>query len=407
MASLLTAPKSATPDVATRRPLALVTCLGGGVAAGATLVVCLAVGVLGWFLSDAGGHGTPSDGLRAGALAWLMAHGSGITVHGVPLTMLPLGLTSLCCWVTWRFALGVGESVSGHGPDADAIADGERDFTVPVAIGLFTAGYAVVAVLTGVLAATPTTATDLGHVVAGALLMDLLVAGPAIAVGSGRAAIWATLVPAAVRASLAAAARTVVALLATSAALLLLSLVLHFGTAANVFSRLHLGTGDGLMFVLVNLLLLPNAVLFGGAYLLGPGFAVGTGTLVSPAMVSLGPVPAFPLLAALPGNGEGSWFTIALMGLPVLVAAGAAAWSHRRYPTARWDEGALRGCVGGVLAGIAFAVLTLLSGGAVGPGRMQVVGPFVFDTLVHGIASLGLGGLLGGLVMVWRERRAG
>ena len=41
----------------------------GVAAALAPLLVLAAVGVVGWFLTDAGAHGTPRDGLRVGALA--------------------------------------------------------------------------------------------------------------------------------------------------------------------------------------------------------------------------------------------------------------------------------------------------------------------------------------------------
>ena len=68
-----------------------------------------------------------------GALAWLMAHGSGITVQGVAVGVVPLGLTAICAWSMWRVAHRVGDALSGHGPDADRISDGERDLTVPVA----------------------------------------------------------------------------------------------------------------------------------------------------------------------------------------------------------------------------------------------------------------------------------
>src|SRR5690606_18500138 len=78
-------------DLRHRRPLVLIATLGGAAAALATLVVCLAAGVVGWFLTDAGAHGTPRDGLRTGALGWLMAHGSGIRVEGVPVDVVPLG----------------------------------------------------------------------------------------------------------------------------------------------------------------------------------------------------------------------------------------------------------------------------------------------------------------------------
>ena len=41
-------------DLATRRPLALLAVLGGVAAAGSTLVFCLGIAVVGWFLTDAG-----------------------------------------------------------------------------------------------------------------------------------------------------------------------------------------------------------------------------------------------------------------------------------------------------------------------------------------------------------------
>jgi hypothetical protein len=149
----------------------------------------------------------------------------------------------------------------------------------------------------------------------------------------------------------------------------------------------------------------PNAVAFSGSYLLGPGFTVGVGTLVSPTVVSVGTVPAFPLLAALPDNGPAASWVLSLVSVPFLVAAFAAARTHRRFPTTRWDMGALHGCVGGVVAGVAFAVIAFVAGGSVGPGRMRDVSPFVFDVLVHGIAAFGIGGLVGGLFMTWRNRR--
>ena len=100
MTSLLSGPSRLTrtaseapTDVAHRRPLVLLALLGGVAAAAGPLVVCLGVGVAGWFLSDAGAHGAPRDGLRAGAYAWLMGHGSGLTVAGITISAIPLGIT--------------------------------------------------------------------------------------------------------------------------------------------------------------------------------------------------------------------------------------------------------------------------------------------------------------------------
>ena len=194
--------------------------------------------------------------------------------------------------------------------------------------------------------------------------------------------------------------------LGVSAVAFVAALVVDFDTAANVISQLGADPGDVALFGVLMLLVVPNAVVFSGSYLLGPGFTVGVGTMVSPPAVAIGPLPMFPLLAALPDDGPAPGWTSALMVLPLLVAVLAAVEGQRRLPTLRWEEGALRGCVGGVLAGAVFAVLAALAGGAVGPGRMRDVGPLAGDVLVHAVTAFGLGGLLGGALITWWQRRA-
>jgi hypothetical protein len=411
MTSLLPGSFSAGPvsarstDPRHRSPLVPVALLGGAAAAAAVLLVCLALGVVGWFLSDAGAHGTPRDGLRVGALGWLMAHGSGVRVDGVAVTIVPLGISALCAWAAWRIGHRVGDAISGHGPDADRIADGERDWTVPTAALAFTAGYLVVAVLTGVLASTATTAPSLARVVLWSILLCAAFGWTGIATGSGRLAIWAAEVPAWLRAGLAGGLRILATFLVASTVLFLAALAVDLGTAANVMSRLHTGAGDASVYTALTATVVPNAVVYAGSYLLGPGFVVGTGTLVAPSLVSLGPVPMFPLLAALPDNGPTPVWASYLIGVPPLVAALAAAWAQGRRPTVRWEEGAVRGCVGGVLAGVLLGVVAAVSGGAGGPGRMREIGPDAMDVMVHAVTAFGIGGVVGGLVMTWWQRR--
>lgn len=392
-------------DLATRRPLALLATLGGAAAAAGTLVVCLGVGVLGWFVTDAGAHGSPSGALRVGALGWLMGHGSGVRIEGVAVTAIPLGITLLATWAIWRIGQRVGDSISGHGPDAEAIADGERDWTVPVAVALFAAGYVVTVVVTAGLAADPTTGTSTPWAVLWSLLLCLGVGGPAVAIGSGRAAIWAAGLPPVVRAAGLGCRRILQLWLALAAFVFAVAFVVDFGTAANVMSQLHTDAGDAALLTLLSISVVPNAVAWSGAYLLGPGFTVGAGTLVTPNAVALGPLPMFPLLAALPDDGDTPGWTPWVVALPVLVGAVGAALAQRRQATTRWEEGALRGCAGGVLAGIGFGLIAALARGAVGPGRMGDVGPLAFDALVHAITAFGIGGLLGGLAMTFWARR--
>jgi hypothetical protein len=404
-ASRRTALGDARTDAAHRRPLVLLAALAGVAAAGATLLVCLAGGVIGWFLTDAGAHGAPRDGLRVGATGWLMAHGSGVWVQGVHVTAVPLGLTLLAAVVVWRLGLRLGDSVSGHGPDADAIADGVRDWTVASATVVLTLGYAGVVVVTHRLAATPASAPSLLRALVWTALLCTLVGGTAVAIGSGRAAIWASFLPISVRAAAAAAWRTLVWYAAASAAVLLVALVVDWDGAVNVMSQLHTSVGAATLLVGLCLLLVPNATLFTGSYLLGPGFAVGAHTVVTPTAVTLGPLPMFPLLAALPDAGPTPGWAAALLALPPVVTAVAVHRALRRYPTTRWDEAALRGAGAGLICAVAFALLAAFSGGAVGPGRMADVGPFVFQVLLHGIATFGLGGLVGSMAATWRHRR--
>jgi hypothetical protein len=392
-------------DLATRRPLALVSLAGGAAAAATTLLVCVAVGVVGWYLTDGGAHGAPRDGLRIGALGWLMGHGSGVSVQGVPVTAMPLGITLLCAWAVWRTGQRVGLSVSGHGPDADGIADGQRDLVVPLAALVFAAGYVVTAVVTTTVAATPSTDPSTPRVVLWSLLLCAVVGVPAIAAGSGRLSVWTAYVPATVRASLAVTRRVVTAWLVLSLAAFVLALVLDFSTAANVMGELGGGGGALALVIVLSVVLLPNAVLFSSSYLLGPGFTVGTGTLVSPGAVVLGALPSFPMLAALPDDGPTPGWTGWLFLLPPLVAFVAAAWSQWVWPTAYYAEGAVRGAAGGITAGVLFGIATSLAGGAVGPGRMADVAPYAFDVLLHAITAFGIGGLLGGLAVTWWQRR--
>jgi Family of unknown function (DUF6350) len=405
-ATVAAAAGSRSADPRHRRPLVLVATLGGLSAAGSTLLVLGAVGVIGWFVTDAGLHGAPRDGLRVAALAWLAAHGSGVQIQGSPVTMLPLGISAICGWVTWRLGHRVGDAVSGHGPDAEGIANGDRDWTVATATTLFTAAYVVMAALTGALAATARTAPSVSAALFGAFAGAVVLGGAGIAVGSGRAAIVITAAPMLVRAATAGARRIVTGYLLLSAAVLFGALVVDFSTAATIVSRLQSDTGDTVLFVLATAVVLPNAVVFTGSFLLGPGFSVGAHTLVSPTLVVLGPLPLFPLIAALPEQGVGPQMSSYVVAGPVLLAAWATGRNHLKYPTLSWFEGLVRGGAAGVLAGLAFGLLATMSGGAVGPGRLAQVGPFAFDVLTHGVAYFGIGGLLGAAMMTWWCRRA-
>ncbi|WP_206055588.1 DUF6350 family protein [Nocardioides sp. GY 10127] len=398
--------RTGRPGRTPRRPrsLALVSVWGGVVAALGPLVGCAVLGLLGWFLADAGTHGAPRDGLRVGALAWLMGHGSGVVVDDVPVTLLPLGVTLLVVWSTWRRSLRTGVALAGHGPDADRLADGERDWTVPLATGFFALGYLVVVLLTELAAWPLAPVANTFRLVLLTLLLAAGLGGAGIAVGTGRAAALADRLPTAVRGATAVARRVLLVWLVTCLGVVLLSLALDASTFANILSQLHVDAGDATAYVLVCLLVLPNAAVWGGAYLLGPGFAVGTGTLVSPSGVVLGALPMFPLLAALPDAGTPGAWQVLLLGVAPLSAAVGSALTQRRHPVPGLVDPALRGALGSLLAGVVVGLLAALSGGAVGPDRMADLGPAALDVLAHAVPAFALGGAVGGLLTALFQR---
>ncbi len=400
MTDLLTAasnriapPRGADP--ATRRPLWLSAGFAGLVASGAVLVGLMALGLVGWFASDAGAHGDTRDALRVGADAWLLGHGAHLRLDdGATITVVPLGLSIFCVYVAfrlgrWATLTSAPEDLAGTGLAAVVLA------------GL----YGVVAVVTAVLASLDSAELTLGRAFVGGFLVALVGGGAGLLTSSGA---WAALnarVPETVRAVLGGALAVVLLFVAAGSALVVGALLLDLGEAANVLSRLHPDAAGGALYTVVVAGVAPNAALLGGAYLLGPGFAVGTGTIVSPAMVVLGPVPAFPLLAALPSAGPGPAWATALVGVPVLLAAVAGVLVVRRHPDPGFEVGAGRGLAAGVLGGVLVALLVHTAGGSVGPGRMADVGAPFAEVLLAASAALGIGGLIGGVAATWWLRR--
>ncbi len=385
---------SVPSDPDARRPLAVGAALAGAAASAAVLLGCLAVAVVGWFASDAGSHGSTRDALRVGADAWLLGHGAHLQLETAQITVVPLGLTLFCGYVTFRL---------GRWAAATSVVDDR--FTALTGTVALAGVYAVVATLTAVLASAESAETGLGHASLGAFLLAFAFGGIGIVSGSGRWPFWRAETPAWLLAVGTGTVSVVLLMLAAGSMLLLVALLMDVGQGANVLSLLHLGVPGGLLFSLVVASFVPNAAFLSGSYLLGPGFMVGSGTVVSPTAVVLGPVPAFPLLAALPDDGATPWWTSVLVGVPVLVAAVGVAFTLRRFPVEQYDQGALRGLAIGGLGGAGFALLTGLAGGSAGPGRMADVGVHLGETAVAAVVAMGVGGILGGIWMSWRTRR--
>ncbi|WIB26206.1 DUF6350 family protein [Curtobacterium sp. MCSS17_015] len=201
-------------------------------------------------------------------------------------------------------------------------------------------------------------------------------------------AVWRAVVGFGLRAGTVATACVV----AVAGVLVGFALLGSFAEVITLYERSHAGVVGGIALTVGQLAFVPDLVAWATAWLVGPGFAIGTGSTVSPIGTTLGPLPAVPLLGALPTSGH----TFGLVWILVPVVAGFVAGGLLRPRLVRTlgpADSALYRALGGVATGLVAGVLTgLVAGlasGSVGPGRLAAVGP---DALVVGaFAALEVG----------------
>ena len=380
------------------RPLSVSAVAAGLGAPALGLFLIWVVGLVGWFAANGGSTGTTRSVLRVGADAWLLAHGAHLEVttpHGlVTVTASPLGLTLLCLFLVFRLGRWAGRSSMPE----DLVGVG-------LATVVLAGTYGVVAFVTAFVAGAPGAEPGLALSLLGGVLVGGIGGGLGLVVGAGHLGHVRRLVPVPALSVAYAAVAAVLLVAAAGAFLTAVSLAVHGSAAAEVVEQLDLDLLGGGLSLLLLVLISPNVALLGGAYLVGPGFALGTGTVVSPAEVDLGPVPALPVLAAIPGDGPAPGWVSVLLTVPALVAVVAAVLAGRALPTTSWRDGALRGLGGGIGGAVLLTLATSWAGGAIGSGRMAELGAPVGALLLWSTGSLGLGGLVGGLGATWWARR--
>ncbi|MBA8793235.1 hypothetical protein FHX74_000829 [Friedmanniella endophytica] len=347
-------------------------------------VIVTGLTVLGW-LSDAAAGLTSALGV--GTQLWLLANGAGARLGGIGWTVTPLGLSLVVAFLLSRFAgLVARQYVAEH-------AGTTRRRAVGTVSAVVAAGYAVVVAATALALGAP------GQVVRG-FVGALLIAAVGALWGASRAVGfrlterwpgWARPVPGAV-----AAAQLV--LLATGAAALVASLLVHLDRVVRLTDDLHAGVAGGVAVLVGELAFAPTALIWSGSYALGAGFTLGPQTLVAPAATTLSLLPPFPLLGALPAEGGSPWQLLWLLG--GAVAGGLAAWQVARHrPDARLDESTLVGGLSGVLAALVFTALAWLSSGDLGDVRLAGAGPRLLPLLIMSVTALGLSGMVCGFVL--------
>lgn len=320
---------------------------------------------------------------RVAADLWLVGHGTTIALPAGEFSLLPLGLT--LCFLWWaRYCAG---RVLDLCDDGTGTARAVVLRAVAVFVPTYTAAVAGVAALVG----TQTVRPVLGSAVAaGVVVAALAMVWSGYPLWRGEGPRWVRLEVVGRAAGLALRWWAW-----TSLGLLAVSVLRNWDRIRDVQAALQPEGVGVLGLVVLQALLLPTATVWAGAWLAGPGFGVGTGTLVNPFETELAPVPALPLLGALPHAGPGpviAWFAPLL----VVLAGVAAGIRLSRQPVdqvdQRWWMSGFRVALG---AGVVAFPLFWVSTGSVGPDRLADVGPSVLLATGCVMVEIGVGAMLG------------
>lgn len=361
---------------ATRRPRALfasalATTLWSIVVVFTPILVCV---ILGWW--QAGREGSVPTVVAAAGIAWLSGHGAPVELGPLHLSVAPLALTALIAWRLAKAAAGTTRAIGGR--DAAAVRAAAGLVTI-----LYTGAVAGAAALCGI--------GPFGVDVLPALLHAVPLVIAATAFGAAReagvlpwdrASEW-------LRRGLRTGMITAGAVLACGAAATGVAFAVRGPVVADTLAVYR---DESWIVALLSLLYLPNLAVWAAAYLVGPGFAVGAGTAVQPELVEFGPLPAFPVFAAVPSATLPDYATI-LIGLPLMLAAVFGVILTYRSPDLKIPRVTTAAILAAGTAAVVLGVLSYLSGGAAGRNLLAELGP---DPLA--VAGIGAVQFLIGLV---------
>lgn len=300
-----------------------------------------------------------------------------VTVPGYEFTLVPLGFTAVIVYLSYRAgkymanqpALGYSwlGAISSYGLVAFAATSvsSTKQIKVQDAVGVFLplVIFSVVLIISSLYSATDEE---------GSLRLKV----------RGFLAEQTNRIPWAIKPVLSPALRAgtavVLALAAASALACAVLIAINWVDAIKLYQGLQLSFMGTLIISFGQLALLPNLIIYGMSWFTGVGFSLGVGSTVSPLAVELGPLPAIPMLSALPAA------TDSLMIVFVLVTLLSAFFAtllvkpftrELRFNYASTTTAALSLGIGiGLVAALEMLVLAAISSGSIGPERMSQIG---------------------------------
>jgi hypothetical protein len=340
--------------------------------------------------------------LRFATAGWLLAHGVPLTTGTGPLGLVPLAVSAFAAWRVNRAGVHTARAIGARRTASARLAT-LAAVSVAIAYGLL--GAAAAAALRGADWSAP-------PLVAGLACggFALVAAGIGAAAESGAAARWWRRLPPALRDAARTGVVAALLVLGAGAAVAGTAVAVAGGDASTMLGSYHTGVAGQAGLTLLCLVYAPNLAGWAMAYLVGPGFAVGVGTTVSAAKVSLGALPDFPVLAALPTTPV-SGLTAPLLGLPLAAGMAAGALLARRHLrqamaarrgeryVPRWGPLIAATTLAGPVAGLLLGFVAWASGGPLGDGRLAHTGPAPLPVGLVAAGVVTVGALIGAATM--------
>ncbi|MEU4446599.1 DUF6350 family protein [Actinosynnema sp. NPDC050801] len=329
-------------------------------AAGSVVIGYAGVAALLALVSSTAAHASFSTTgvLTAAAPGWLVAHHVPLRFDGGQLGLLPLLPTALVMLLVYRAAAGAADRLGLFEPlQARSVVFGIAGAHAVVG--------SVIAFLMGdegPVRATPAVAFF------GCAAVSGVAAVAGVAQRCGLVEVVFERIDPVARRGLRAGASALFALVAAGALVLVLGLVFSWSTTAQLFDRSGGTVGTGLGLWLLCLAYLPNAVVGALSYVAGAGFSIGE-VVVGPLEFTGGPVPAVPLLAALPEE-HADYLPLVLV-LPGVIGVLVGLSLRDAAGTPRSRVRAV--LVAAVTAGVGALVLAAVAGGALGGGVFNPV----------------------------------
>ncbi|MDO5729330.1 MAG: DUF6350 family protein [Actinomycetaceae bacterium] len=285
--------------------------------------------------------------IGVGADVWALSYLSPLTLNGVGIDLVPLGLTILHFGLA-RIGLWRAKAESWR----------TAGFFVPIYV-----------VTVAALAALSHTHSSFGWTTLGALIIVVLAWCSAITMWDTRPSWWDQI--ALYRRSVIDGVKLTGVIAVLGLVSLVVGIVSGWSRVLSIQELVNASWADLILLWIAQLAYLPNVIAAAVSWLAGPGFYAGIDAIHTPSSSPVEPIPSVPVLGAIPHTVIGIWIVI----IPVIVGILVSVYFIRTRKEKLLVDHLTHAAVSLAVATVVTTVWMWLSTGGVWSARMSLLGP--------------------------------